>query len=385
MIKFLKYYLKINTCHPKPAYKAVLKFFCEQAQKDGFEFKLIKLSAQKNTLAITLPGANPSLPALALNHHMDTVKHAGFKKNGIIYKNIIYGVGTQDMKGVGVAQYFALQKFKQTCGNPQRTVHLLLVPDEEIGGFTGTGELIKTEEFKKLNIGYILDEGISSGNKHKLLIKSSERKPLQIEVKSSGVSGHAANLHANNALNNLILFLKDLVKIQKKNHQASKQIPAGKLLSINITSLKSEFNGLNVIPKQASATLDIRIPAYQSVKKFIVFLNKLISKFPGITYMVKACVDDAVVTKCNPDTVFYKAIEKSILDLGFQAVEHHAQESSDLRFYLNLGIQGFGLTPFTIKSNLHKENEGIRISDLELGVDVFYNILKEFCLQKNHL
>ena len=34
--------------------------------------------------------------------------------------------------------------------------------DEQVGGETGMGAFIKTEEFKKLNIGFCLDEGLAS-------------------------------------------------------------------------------------------------------------------------------------------------------------------------------------------------------------------------------
>jgi acetylornithine deacetylase/succinyl-diaminopimelate desuccinylase-like protein len=35
----------------------------------------------------------------------------------------------------------------------------LFVPDEEIGGIRGMKKLITLNEFKKLNVGFVLDEG----------------------------------------------------------------------------------------------------------------------------------------------------------------------------------------------------------------------------------
>lgn len=46
---------------------------------------------------------------------------------------------------------------------PLRTMHLSFVPDEEIGGVEGMGELLKTSEFKALGkIGLALDEGLAN-------------------------------------------------------------------------------------------------------------------------------------------------------------------------------------------------------------------------------
>lgn len=36
----------------------------------------------------------------------------------------------------------------------------MALPDEEIGGATGLAAFLKTQEFKDLNIGVALDEGI---------------------------------------------------------------------------------------------------------------------------------------------------------------------------------------------------------------------------------
>lgn len=37
---------------------------------------------------------------------------------------------------------------------------ILCLADEEIGGLQGMGKLIRTEDFKQLNVGFALDEGM---------------------------------------------------------------------------------------------------------------------------------------------------------------------------------------------------------------------------------
>ncbi len=59
----------------------------------------------------------------------------------------------------------AIRRLKAAKYEPKRTIHCLFVPDEEIGSARGMKKLIKIEEFKLLNIGFVLDEGIMKINK----------------------------------------------------------------------------------------------------------------------------------------------------------------------------------------------------------------------------
>lgn len=44
----------------------------------------------------------------------------------------------------------------------KRSVHLLFVPDEELGGFEGMVKFIEHARFKALNAGLFIDEGIAN-------------------------------------------------------------------------------------------------------------------------------------------------------------------------------------------------------------------------------
>lgn len=53
----------------------------------------------------------------------------------------------------------AIRRLKAAKYEPKRTIHCLFVPDEEIGGERGMKTLITMDEFKALNVGFVLDEG----------------------------------------------------------------------------------------------------------------------------------------------------------------------------------------------------------------------------------
>lgn len=66
------------------------------------------------------------------------------------------------MKSVGIQYIEALRRLKKEGYQPKRTIHVLCVPDEEIGGAMGMNLFIHTDTFKKMNVGVVLDEGLAS-------------------------------------------------------------------------------------------------------------------------------------------------------------------------------------------------------------------------------
>jgi aminoacylase len=52
---------------------------------------------------------------------------------------------------------------------------LTYVPDEEIGGADGMEAFVKTEVFKKLNIGFVIDESEPSTREKEFVILYGER------------------------------------------------------------------------------------------------------------------------------------------------------------------------------------------------------------------
>lgn len=95
---------------------------------------------------------------------------ADMDKNGNIFAR-----GTQDMKSVGI-QYLAAIRALKRDGVKQfkRSIHITFVPDEELGGHLGMSTFVTTDEFKALNVGFSLDEGVASPTQD-FIVYSSER------------------------------------------------------------------------------------------------------------------------------------------------------------------------------------------------------------------
>ena len=88
----------------------------------------------------------------------------------------IYARGTQDMKCVTMQYIEALHRLKQSGKTFARTIYIAAVPDEEIGGHDGVAKWVESSQFKALNIGFALDEGLASPDASMTLFKG-ERAP----------------------------------------------------------------------------------------------------------------------------------------------------------------------------------------------------------------
>ncbi len=64
------------------------------------------------------------------------------------------------MKSVGMQYLSAIRYFRRNKVEFNRTIHVVFVPEEEIGGVHGMREFVHLNGFKELNAGFSLDEGV---------------------------------------------------------------------------------------------------------------------------------------------------------------------------------------------------------------------------------
>ncbi len=389
MIATLQEYIRINTGHPKPDYRSALNLLKKRAHADGFLFQEVSLPSGNSVGIISFLGSDQNLSTLALNHHMDVVPANNDKEwkaspfEAKIINGELIGRGVQDMKGIGMVHYFALKELKDSGFVPKRTIHIFAVPDEEVGGFKGTKEFVNSDEFKTLNIGYVIDEGHASGDPGILEIKVSERKPIQIIISGKGTLAHGSHLQDFNVAHELVHFLSFINDLHKHNQMKAQLIAPGKLLSLNISSLTSGVRKVdgsiayNMIPADAQATIDIRVPPTMKKKEVIDLLDKEIANYPSLSYVIAAQADE------EPDfndgkTELYKALEKTIKSFGYQIKPHYFEATTDLRFYLDKGIDSVGFTPFTVVDNIHGTNESVPLDQLTAARKLMAQFVKEF-------
>jgi len=115
----------------------------------------------------------------------------------VLEDGMIYGRGTQDMKSVGVQYVEAVARLKAAGFVPRRNIHLLFVPDEEIGGVDGMEAFLASAQYKAL------DEGLANP-KDAFTVFYGERVPWWFYVKATGPTGHGSRFIKNTATAKII-------------------------------------------------------------------------------------------------------------------------------------------------------------------------------------
>jgi aminoacylase len=138
------------------------------AEEIGLNAKIFyPIEKSKPVVVLTWPGTQPELKSIILNSHMDVVPvfeeywtHKPFDAE-MDEEGRIFARGSQDMKCCGMQYLGALRHFKKKDVQFKRTIHVVFVPNEELGGQGGMADFINTTEFRSLNPGFSLDEGMN--------------------------------------------------------------------------------------------------------------------------------------------------------------------------------------------------------------------------------
>jgi aminoacylase len=146
-----------------------VEFLRKLANEIGLRFYVsYPVSEKKPTVVLTWPGKDQNEKSIMLNSHMDVVPvfeeywtHKPFDAD-IDEEGKIFARGSQDMKCVGMQYLGAIRSLMKKNVQLKRTIHLTFVSDEEIFGPEGMLAFSRSDDFKKLNVGFLLDEGIAS-------------------------------------------------------------------------------------------------------------------------------------------------------------------------------------------------------------------------------
>eukprot|EP01061_Rhynchopus_euleeides_P025298 TRINITY_DN4084_c2_g1_i1.p2 TRINITY_DN4084_c2_g1~~TRINITY_DN4084_c2_g1_i1.p2 ORF type:complete len:450 (+),score=190.00 TRINITY_DN4084_c2_g1_i1:45-1352(+) len=293
-VELFREYLKFKTVsqegHRTGANEACFAFLQNLCNEIGLTTQRVEgTHPNKPVLLATWQGQDEAAPSLLLNSHYDVVpvidKHwtrpawEGHMEENAEYPfgPRIYGRGAQDMKCVGIQYLVAISRLRAEGFVPPRNVYLSYVPDEEVGG-PGMHHFVSTDTFKSLNVECALDEGLSNPTSDRYTVFYGERTPWWVEVKANGPTGHGSRFIQGTATNCLHAWLARALEFRKQQekelhgndthgcgHAKCKKL--GDLTTVNLTVMRAgvtmdngESFAVNVIPTEAMAALDVRVP-----------------------------------------------------------------------------------------------------------------------------
>ncbi|KAK6057027.1 N-acyl-L-amino-acid amidohydrolase [Cooperia oncophora] len=261
-------YLRINTEQPTPDYAGCQKFLFDLADELGIARKAIETVPGKPFVIMTIPGTQPELKSIVLYSHTDVVptfkdqwKYDPYSAHKDEHGNI-YARGAQDMKCVGSQYFEAIRRhFQRGKKEWKRTIHIVWAPDEEIGAVDGMQKFVKLPEFRQLNLGFMLDEGLASETSV-YKVYYAERNPWWVKITCSGSPGHGSKFIENTAAEKLQSFINSALSFREEQRSLLKNDSTkrlGDVITLNLTKVEGGVQ-VNVLPESFTLLLDIRIP-----------------------------------------------------------------------------------------------------------------------------
>jgi aminoacylase len=382
-------YLKIKTVHPTPDYAGAIQFLKQYAEEYGFKYDTFEVVPGKPFFMIKHEGEDPSLPAVLLNSHMDVVpffaerwKVDPFSAHKDEEGNI-YARGTQDMKCVTIQYIEALHRLKQSGKTFARTIYIAAVPDEEIGGHDGVAKWVQTPQFKALNIGFALDEGLASPDASMTLFKG-ERAPCWLYLKASGPTGHGSRLFEGTAVDKLHKCLEKFTSFRDAELSKLKAqgLTLGEVTTVNINMLKSGVWSdhccggwqTNIIPPDAEAAVDIRIAPTVDLPQFYTMIEDW-CKDVTLTYQQKTPTN--VITPTDDSNPWWVAFKAACDTAGAQLDIQIFPAATDSRYIRVAGVPAFGFSPINhTPILLHDHNEFLNEKIFLHGIEVYVPIIE---------
>lgn len=288
-------------------------------------------------------------PGILVLSHLDTVHPLGFIERlpFRIEGDVAFGPGIYDMKG---GAYLAYHAFAQLCAKPERSplgVTQLYVSDEEIGSPTSRA-LIEAEGRKAKYV--LVTEPARDGGK----IVTGRKGVARFEIFINGVPSHAGTRpedgrSAIRELGNIIQTLEAMNDLKRG-------------ITVNVGVVRGGSKP-NVIPEEAYADVDMRVPSIADADELVPKILNLRSRSEGVSVTVTGGLNRPPYEKGNAGAALYEHAKTLATEIGFDLVDTTTGGGSDGNFTAahtatldGLGVDGKGA---------HTHYEQMYISSIE--------------------
>ncbi|QCI23661.1 succinyl-diaminopimelate desuccinylase [Buchnera aphidicola (Macrosiphoniella sanborni)] len=339
----------------------------------GFKIKKININDTENFWAFR--GIGKTLTFLG---HTDVVS-PGEKQDWntdpftpVIHNGFLFGRGASDMKGALASMIVAAENFIKKFPYHKDRLSFLITSDEESSALNGTIKVVQYLQSKNNIINYCIVGEPTSTKKIGDVIKNGRRGSITVNLIVNGIQGHIAYPHlADNPIHKALPIILKILSIKLDN--GNKFFSPS---SINIANIHSGEGASNIIPKSLFVQFNIRFNTEVSESEIKSQIINILDE-SNVNYSVKWILSGmpfltkkGVLTDTVIKSIEYFNNKKPILSTS--------GGTSDGRFVSLMGAEviELGLTNPTI----HKVNECVRISDLQLLSAIYEDIMKRLLL-----
>ncbi len=345
----------------------------------GIEIERVAPQPRLVNIVARVRGSGPGR-RLTFNGHLDTFPVGEESAwtvpplGGSVRDGRLYGRGVADMKGGLACSMLAVAVLAERRDAWAGEVVLTLAGDEENMGSLGTGYLLEKIAHAKGDANICGDAGSP------MVVHFGEKGLYWVEVEASGSPAHGAHVHKGvNAIDRLRLVLDRLDRLEKLEPTAPAVVTeairrakplaekiSGKgeaktlsCVTVNIGTIRGGTSP-NLVPEQASAAVDIRLPVGMTTAMLDAKLDKWIGPLPGVSFRVIRRFEPSYT---DPDHEIVRRVADAAAEvLGRRPAVNMRVGASDSRWYRMHGVPTvvFGLTPY----NMGGPDEHIMVDEL---------------------
>ncbi len=428
-VQLLQQYLRINTTNPPGNELEGARWLKGILEREGIEAAILdtaELGAGHANLYARLRG-NGSKKAIALVHHIDVVPAVAAYWTvdpfaGEIRDGFVYGRGALDMKGQGIAHLMAMIALKRS-GVPLTRDIVFIANTNEENGATGAQAFVKYHADLLRDVEFLFTEGgdnpVVNGKVRYYGVGVEEKRPYGLRLVVTGVPSHGSRPTKQNPVPRLIAALDRVARYETPLHvvpgvqryfaaltkeyrgqqrawladvrTAVQSRAAREWLTSDVywnailrntisLTMVNGSNKNNVIPPEATATLDIRLLPDQDPADFLAQITRVVADTAvHITppASLKTRMDNTI------DTELYRAIERATHDRDPSALVTTPMftAATDRPSYRALGIITYGFDPFRVESadmqkGMHGNDERLSVENMGFGVRYLYDVLR---------
>src|SRR3954469_5399329 len=407
--RLLTQYVAIDTSNPPGDTRKAADFLAGILEGEGIPVTRYESAPGKAILLARLKATVSPVAgkAILLLHHMDVVPadRTQWKTDPFtptIQGDELWGRGSMDMKGQGIAHLVAFLMLKRQNVPRTRDVILLAEPDEEVGGALGARWMI-ANHYAELDPEYVIDEGgfgsrdLFAAGKLVYGISVAEKKILWLKLRAEGVAGHGSQPNDQNPNDRLVRALARLLaapsatspfpiletmKSRGGAFASNKFTNAIQHSTISLTSLRSGVGDppkVNVIPSVAEATLDCRLLPGTTAAQWIKEIERRLND-PTIKIEVINEGDDPTVSPQN--TPLYRALETAITrhHPGAIVTPMTVPYGTDSNGFRPRGVKSYGIFAGIIPAasilSMHGDAEFIPTDALGPAIQILFEALQ---------
>ncbi|MBZ6065176.1 succinyl-diaminopimelate desuccinylase [Aeromonas schubertii] len=283
-------------------------------------------------------------------------------------EGMLYGRGAADMKGSLAAMVVAVERFVAAHPEHPGSIAFLITSDEEGPFINGTVRVVETLEARDEKITWCIVGEPSSTAQVGDVVKNGRRGSLTGDLLVKGVQGHVAYPHlADNPIHRAAPALAELAATEWD--RGNDFFPP---TSFQIANIGGGTGASNVIPGELSVQFNFRFSTESTAEGLKERVDSLLARH-GLDYELSWTLSgEPFLTDTG-----------ALLDATVAAIDAvNGQRpallttggTSDGRFIAPTGAQVIELGP--VNATIHKVNECIKASDLDLLADMYQGVLE---------